>query len=210
MATRAPADRGPMTAPAGSAVRVEPFDQYNRELVANVHPPGWVNPEPKPRYHLVVIGAGTAGLVSGSIAAGLGASVALVERHLMGGDCLNVGCVPSKGLSARLAPGRQPPIRGPLSAAPRWPAPVISPRPWSGCGSFAPASARSTGPRATGTSGSTCSWAKAASPAGTRSWWTARCSASGGRSSPPGPGPPHHRFRASSRPAFSPTKPSSR
>ncbi|MGH7534748.1 MAG: mercuric reductase [Gemmatimonadales bacterium] len=87
-----------MTASAGSAVRVEPFDQYNRELVANVHPPEWVNPEPKPRYHLVVIGAGTAGLVSASIAAGLGARVALVERHLMGGDCLNVGCVPSKAV----------------------------------------------------------------------------------------------------------------
>jgi pyruvate/2-oxoglutarate dehydrogenase complex dihydrolipoamide dehydrogenase (E3) component len=39
-----------------------------------------------------------AGLVSAAIAAGLGARVALVERHLMGGDCLNVGCVPSKGL----------------------------------------------------------------------------------------------------------------
>jgi pyruvate/2-oxoglutarate dehydrogenase complex dihydrolipoamide dehydrogenase (E3) component len=80
------------------AVRVEPFDQYNRQLVANVHPPDWVNPQPRERYHLVVIGAGTAGLVTASIAAGLGARVALVERHLMGGDCLNVGCVPSKGI----------------------------------------------------------------------------------------------------------------
>jgi pyruvate/2-oxoglutarate dehydrogenase complex dihydrolipoamide dehydrogenase (E3) component len=77
---------------------VEPFDQHNRELVANVHPAGWVDPEPKDRYHLVVVGAGTAGLVSAAIAAGLGARVALVERHLMGGDCLNVGCVPSKGM----------------------------------------------------------------------------------------------------------------
>lgn len=81
-----------------SDVRVEPFDQYNRQLVANVHPPEWVNPQPRERYHLVVIGAGTAGLVTASIAAGLGARVALVERHLMGGDCLNVGCVPSKGI----------------------------------------------------------------------------------------------------------------
>ena len=63
-----------------------------------MHPPGWVNPEPRERYHLVVIGAGTAGLVTAAIAAGLGARVALVERHLMGGDCLNVGCVPSKGV----------------------------------------------------------------------------------------------------------------
>jgi pyruvate/2-oxoglutarate dehydrogenase complex dihydrolipoamide dehydrogenase (E3) component len=83
--------------PAGG-LRVEPFDQHNRQLVANVHPPDWTDPEPQPRYHLVVIGAGTAGLVSAAIAAGLGARVALVERHLMGGDCLNVGCVPSKGM----------------------------------------------------------------------------------------------------------------
>jgi pyruvate/2-oxoglutarate dehydrogenase complex dihydrolipoamide dehydrogenase (E3) component len=77
---------------------VEPLDEYSRKLVENVHPPSWVNPEPAPRYHLVVIGAGTAGLVSAKGAAGLGARVALVERHLMGGDCLNVGCVPSKGI----------------------------------------------------------------------------------------------------------------
>jgi mercury(II) reductase len=47
---------------------------------------------------VVVIGAGTAGLVTAAGAAGLGAKVALVERHLMGGDCLNVGCVPSKSI----------------------------------------------------------------------------------------------------------------
>jgi heterodisulfide reductase subunit A-like polyferredoxin len=47
------------------------------------------------RYNLVVIGAGTAGLVTAAGAAGLGARVALVESNLMGGDCLNV-CVPSK------------------------------------------------------------------------------------------------------------------
>ena len=75
---------------------VMPTDAYNEALVANVHPPDWKNPEPAPRYHLVVIGAGTAGLVSAAGAAGLGAKVALVERHLLGGDCLNVGCVPSK------------------------------------------------------------------------------------------------------------------
>ena len=79
-------------------VLVAPPDEHNRRLVANVHPPGWRNPAPKPRYHLVVVGGGTAGLVSAAAAAGLGATVALVERHLMGGDCLNVGCVPSKGV----------------------------------------------------------------------------------------------------------------
>ncbi len=75
-----------------------PDDELNRQLVANVHPPDWVNPTPAERYNLVVIGAGTAGLVMAAVAAGIGARVALVERHLMGGDCLNVGCVPSKGL----------------------------------------------------------------------------------------------------------------
>jgi pyruvate/2-oxoglutarate dehydrogenase complex dihydrolipoamide dehydrogenase (E3) component len=77
---------------------VEPRDAFNEALVANVHPPDWRNPAPRERYHLVVIGAGTAGLVTSLIAASLGARVALVERHLMGGDCLNVGCVPSKAL----------------------------------------------------------------------------------------------------------------
>ncbi len=77
--------------------RVLPDDEHNRTLLKNVHP-DWKNPEPAPRYNLVVIGAGTAGLVTAAGAAGLGAKVALVERSLMGGDCLNVGCVPSKGI----------------------------------------------------------------------------------------------------------------
>ena len=75
-----------------------PDDVHNRELVGHVHPPDWHNPEPRDRYHLVVVGAGTGGLVSAAIAAGLGGRVALVERHLMGGDCLNFGCVPSKAV----------------------------------------------------------------------------------------------------------------
>jgi mercury(II) reductase len=84
---------------------ITPWDRHNQELTANVHPPDWVNPEPSGRYNLVVIGAGTAGLVAAAGAAALGAKVALIERHLMGGDCLNVGCVPSKTLirSARAA-----------------------------------------------------------------------------------------------------------
>ncbi len=77
---------------------VTPHDPHNLELLANVHPADWVNPEPQGRYNLVVIGAGTAGLVSAAGAAAMGARVALVERQLMGGDCLNVGCVPSKTL----------------------------------------------------------------------------------------------------------------
>ena len=79
-------------------LQIMPQDEHNRKLVANVHPPDWRNPEPDGRYNLVVIGAGTAGLITANGAAGLGAKVALIEKHLMGGDCLNVGCVPSKGL----------------------------------------------------------------------------------------------------------------
>lgn len=79
---------------------VQPLDAHNRRLLENVHPPAWVNPQPQGKYHLVVIGAGTAGLVTAAIGAALGARVALIERELMGGDCLNVGCVPSKSLLA--------------------------------------------------------------------------------------------------------------
>lgn len=79
---------------------VEPPDRYNQQWVAQVRPSAWINPEPKGRYHLLVVGAGPSGLMSAAIAAALGARVALVERHLMGGDCLNVGCVPSKALIA--------------------------------------------------------------------------------------------------------------
>ena len=75
-----------------------PNDEHNRLLVENVHPSNWINPQPSGRYNIVVLGAGTAGLVTAVIAAGLGAKVALIEKHLMGGDCLNVGCVPSKGV----------------------------------------------------------------------------------------------------------------
>ncbi len=79
-------------------IYVEPRDRHNEALVANVHPSDWSNPTPAGRYNLVVIGAGTAGLITSLVASSLGARVALVERHLMGGDCLNVGCVPSKSV----------------------------------------------------------------------------------------------------------------
>src|SRR5271166_638203 len=86
-----------VTEPA-HALPIAPADIHNQALLANVHPPDWVNPRPAPRYNMVVIGAGTAGLIIAAGAAGLGAKVALIERELMGGDCLNVGCVPSKAL----------------------------------------------------------------------------------------------------------------
>ncbi len=79
-------------------VTIAPMDEFNQQLIHNVHPQNWTNPTPTGQYNMIVIGAGTAGLVTAAVAAALGAKVALIERHLMGGDCLNVGCVPSKGV----------------------------------------------------------------------------------------------------------------
>lgn len=90
-------------------------DSSDQQLLANLHPSDWKNPEPASSYNLVVIGGGTAGLISAAGAAGLGAKVALIERGLLGGDCLNVGCVPSKALlrAARAAiEGRRAGIYG--------------------------------------------------------------------------------------------------
>src|SRR2546423_11474132 len=86
-----------MSAPS-EPLLLRPADTHNARLVSYLHPPDWQNPTPAPCYNLVVIGAGTAGLVTAAGAAGLGAKVALVEKHLLGGDCLNVGCVPSKAV----------------------------------------------------------------------------------------------------------------
>ncbi|MDH3669965.1 MAG: FAD-containing oxidoreductase [Gammaproteobacteria bacterium] len=80
------------------SIGVAPLDRHNVKLLDCTHPKAWVNPTPKRKYNLVVIGAGTGGLVTAAGSAGLGARVALIESHLLGGDCLNVGCVPSKAL----------------------------------------------------------------------------------------------------------------
>ncbi|HLW12631.1 MAG TPA: mercuric reductase [Casimicrobiaceae bacterium] len=73
-------------------------ESAERERTDNVRPADWRNPSPAPRYDLVIVGAGTAGLVAAHTAAAQGATVALVERHLLGGTCLNIGCVPSKAI----------------------------------------------------------------------------------------------------------------
>ncbi len=84
--------------PSEPFASAQPFDEHNELLVSRIRPPNWKNPTPDGRYHMAVIGAGSAGLVTAVGAAGLGARVALVERSLLGGDCLNSGCVPSKAL----------------------------------------------------------------------------------------------------------------
>ncbi|MFK7909188.1 MAG: mercuric reductase [Akkermansiaceae bacterium] len=83
----------------------KPNNEHNQLLKSHVAPDDWKNPEPAEKYNLVVIGAGPCGLIAAAGAAGLGGKVALIERHAMGGDCLNVGCVPSKAVirAARVA-----------------------------------------------------------------------------------------------------------
>jgi len=79
-------------------IEVSPLDEHNIKLLDNVHPAKWVDPVADGNYNMVIIGAGAGGLVTAISAAGCGAKVALIESHLLGGDCLNIGCVPSKAL----------------------------------------------------------------------------------------------------------------
>jgi hypothetical protein len=82
--------------PMHDLIQLQPYDELNRELEANVHPPDWINPKPSGRYNLVVIGAGTAGLVAAAGAARLGAKVALIERELLGGTASTLAACPPK------------------------------------------------------------------------------------------------------------------
>lgn len=76
----------------------------DQSVLDSARPSGWRNPEPAAKYNLVVLGAGPAGILAARSAAALGAKVALIERHLIGGDRTNVGCIPSKTIirSSRL------------------------------------------------------------------------------------------------------------
>ncbi|MGH7140938.1 MAG: mercuric reductase [Pirellulales bacterium] len=75
-----------------------PADEHDHLLRENAHPSDWTNLTPEGRYNLVALGGGTAGIISALGTAALGGRAALIERHLLGGDCLNYGCVPSKAL----------------------------------------------------------------------------------------------------------------
>jgi len=83
---------------AKERLQVWPLDAYNAELLNEVHPRGFESQEPYEEYDLIAIGAGAGGLVSSKQSARRGAKSAMISEHLAGGDCLNVGCVPSKAL----------------------------------------------------------------------------------------------------------------
>ena len=92
----------------GSFVLLAVFPFIARGLLTHLQGRRVLAPFTKPKQfdtNLIVIGAGSAGLVAALIAATVKAKVTLIERHKMGGDCLNTGCVPSKALirSARVA-----------------------------------------------------------------------------------------------------------
>src|SRR5438552_2853869 len=58
----------------------------------------WQNPQPLDKYNLAILGGGPAGMLAAYAAAAVGAKVALIERNLLGGTCLNTGCIPSKSI----------------------------------------------------------------------------------------------------------------
>lgn len=96
-----PADSSadPLAKEARENLNVWPLDDHNTVLLNEVAPRDYTNPaDPLPLYDLVAIGAGAGGLVSSKQAARRGAKSAMLSEHLAGGDCLNVGCVPSKAL----------------------------------------------------------------------------------------------------------------
>jgi len=84
---------------ARKSLTIWPLDESNTILLNEVAPRNYTNPtQPNDIYDLVAIGAGAGGLVSSKQSARRGAKSAMISDHLAGGDCLNVGCVPSKAL----------------------------------------------------------------------------------------------------------------
>src|ERR1700722_1339794 len=82
----------------GSTPAAAPRDGDRERFMRRVRPPGWQNPRPRPRYDLIVLGGGPAGLSAARAARAAGLTVALIERHWLGGKSLNAGSIPSKAL----------------------------------------------------------------------------------------------------------------
>ena len=82
-----------------------PLDEFNRKFLNEIFPSDWKNPDPASIYDLVILGAGPGGLMSAALASAYHKKIALIEKEHMGGECLSVGCIPSKALlrSSRLA-----------------------------------------------------------------------------------------------------------
>lgn len=73
------------------------FDELNCKLYDFIRPLHWVDPQiPEKAYDMVCIGGGAAGMITAAGTAYMGGRSLIIERSLMGGDCLNTGCVPSK------------------------------------------------------------------------------------------------------------------
>lgn len=86
---------------AKERLKIWPLDDDNVKLLDEVHPKSWPNHkeiDPDMVYDFIAIGAGAGGLVSSRQVARRGGKSAMISAHLAGGDCLNVGCVPSKAL----------------------------------------------------------------------------------------------------------------
>jgi pyruvate/2-oxoglutarate dehydrogenase complex dihydrolipoamide dehydrogenase (E3) component len=81
-----------------STPEAAPRDGDRERFLRRVRPPGWQNPRPRARYDLVVLGGGPAGLSAARAARAAGLTVALIERHWLGGNSLNAGSIPSKAL----------------------------------------------------------------------------------------------------------------
>ena len=148
---------------------------HDIQLVEQGHPPGWRSPAGGD-YDLVVVVGGPGGLVASLTAAGAGHRVALVERHLTGGTCVNYGCTPSKALIACAAPRTwDRPSATACPAHPRW----TSPRSWSACARCGSIARNSTPSRWSPPPASTSISGTRGSPPRTPSRWTAGSSGSG-------------------------------
>ena len=189
---------------------VLPDDRFNQELVANVRPPDWQNPEPADRYNLVVIGAGTAGLVTAAVAAGArcqgGTRRAAPDGRRLSQRRLRAlqGCRargPRRGPRPRMAPSSASRSLQESRAG--------SASRWSGCAGSEPASAAWTQPDASRALASTSSSERVTSPVRIPSTSLAQRCGSSARRSARAPAQPRCRSTDSKTPRISPTKRSS-